>query len=83
MQLLDALQWRYATKKMNGETVPQEKIEQLLEAIRLSPSSSGLQPFRVLVITNPELKAKLQPACYGQSQVVDCSHLLVFAAWDH
>lgn len=83
MQLLDALQWRYATKKMNGETVPQEKIEQLLEAIRLSPSSSGLQPFRVLVITNPELKAKLQPAAYGQSQIVDCSHLLVFAAWDH
>lgn len=83
MQLLDALNWRYATKKMNGETVPQEKIEQLLEAIRLSPSSSGLQPFRVLVITNPDLKAKLQPAAFGQSQIVDCSHLLVFAAWDH
>ncbi|MBU3677120.1 MAG: NAD(P)H-dependent oxidoreductase [Chitinophagaceae bacterium] len=83
MQLLDALNWRYATKKMNGETVPQDKIDQLLEAIRLSPSSSGLQPFRVLVITNPELKAKLQPAAFGQSQIVDCSHLLVFAAWDH
>ncbi|MGI9192671.1 MAG: NAD(P)H-dependent oxidoreductase [Chitinophagaceae bacterium] len=83
MQLLEALQWRYATKKMNGETVPQDKMEHLLEAIRLSPSSSGLQPFRVLVITNPELKAKLQPAAFGQSQIVDCSYLLVFAAWDH
>ncbi len=83
MQLIEALQWRYATKKMNGETVPQDKMEHLLESIRLSPSSSGLQPFRVLVITNPELKAKLQPAAFGQSQIVDCSHLLVFAAWDH
>lgn len=83
MQLIEALQWRYATKKMNGETVPQDQLDQILEAIRMSPSSSGLQPYRVMVISNPELKAKLQPACFGQSQIVDCSHLLVFAAWDH
>lgn len=83
MQLSDALQWRYATKKMNGQTVPQDQLDQILEAIRMSPSSSGLQPYRVMVISDPELKAKLQPACFGQSQIVDCSHLLVFAAWDH
>ena len=83
MQLLDALQWRYATKKMNGTVVPQDKLDHILEAIRMSPSSSVIQPFRVLVISDPALKAKLQPACYGQSQIVDCSHLLVFAAWDH
>jgi len=82
MQLLETLKWRYATKKMNGKTVPQEKIDEIVEAARLAPTSSGLQPFKVLVITNPELKAKIQPVAMGQTQVVDSSHLLVFAAWD-
>ena len=82
MQLLETLKWRYATKKMNGQTVPQEKIDSILEAARLAPTSSGLQPFKILVITNPELKAKIQPVAFGQTQIVDSSHLLVFAAWD-
>ena len=82
MSLLENLNWRYATKKMNGNTVPQDKIEYILEATRLAPSSSGLQPYKVFVITDPEMKAKIQPIAFGQSQIVDCSHLLVFAAWD-
>lgn len=83
MQLLAALNWRYATKKMNGQPVPQEKVDKILEAVHLAPTSSGLQPFNVIVITNPDLKAKIQPIASGQTQVVDSSHLLVFAAWDN
>jgi nitroreductase len=82
MDLIENLQWRYATKKMNGETVPQDKIEYILEAIRLSPSSSGLQPYEILVITNKELKEKIKPIAFDQSQITEASHLLVFAAWD-
>jgi nitroreductase / dihydropteridine reductase len=81
MSLLNALEWRYATKKMNGAIVPQDKLAFILKATQLSASSFGLQPYTILVISNPELKAKLQPHAYNQSQIVDCSHLLVFAAW--
>jgi len=82
MSLLKDLNWRYATKKMNGKSVPQDKIDYILEATRLSPSSSGLQPYHVFVITDPAIKAKIQPIAWNQSQIVDSSHLLVFAAWD-
>jgi len=81
--LIDALKWRYATKKMNGEAVLQEKVDLIVEAARLAPTSSGLQPFKVIVITNPELKAKIQPIAFGQTQITDSSHVLVFAAWDN
>ncbi len=83
MSYLDKLNERYATKAMNGETVPQEKIDNILEAIRLAPTSSGLQPFEIFVITNAEIKAKIREIAWNQSQVTDCSHLLVFAAWDN
>lgn len=83
MSLIDALHWRYATKKMNGNAVPQEKVDQIIEAARLAPTSSGLQPFKVIVVTNPELKQTLLPHAFNQPQIVDCSHLLVFAAWDN
>lgn len=83
MELLDALKWRYATKKMNGQPVPQELVNKILEAAYLAPSSSGLQPFGLLVISDPELKRKVQPIASDQSQIVDSSHLLVFAAWDN
>lgn len=82
MNVVERMQWRYATKAMNGEKVSDEKIDRILEAIRLSPSSSGLQPYELLVITNPELKSELKAAAHNQSQVEDCSHLLIFAAWD-
>ncbi|WP_460191191.1 NAD(P)H-dependent oxidoreductase [Urechidicola sp. KH5] len=83
MSFLDKLKERYATKAMNGEIVPQEKIDNILEAIRLAPTSSGLQPFEVFVVTNKETKASIKEIAWNQPQVTDCSHLLVFAAWDH
>lgn len=82
MSLLQDLTWRYATKKMNGESVPQEKVDYIVEAARLAPTSSGLHPFKVIEITSSELKAKIQPIAFGQTQIVDASHLLVFAAYD-
>jgi len=72
--------WRYATKKFDTtKKVSKEDLETLKEAIRLSASSFGLQPYKVLIIENPELRAKLQPAAWGQSQIVDASQLIVFA----
>ena len=72
--------WRYATKKFDTtKKVSKEDLETLKEAIRLSASSFGLQPYRILIIENPELRAKLQPAAWGQSQIVDASQLIVFA----
>lgn len=82
MQLLDAMNWRYATKKMNGKRVPEEEVNQILEAAYLAPSSSGLQPFKIIVVSDPELKEKIRPIANGQSQISDSSHLLIFAAWD-
>jgi nitroreductase/dihydropteridine reductase len=82
-QLIDKLHWRYATKKFDpSKTVPAETLERILEAVRLAPTSSGLQPFQLLVVTNAELRARIKTAGYEQQQIVDCSHLLVFAAWD-
>lgn len=83
MDLIENLYWRYATKKMNGTTVPTEKLDTILEAIQLAPTSSGLQPFQVLVISDEDLLAKIRPIAMGQSQITDCSHLLVFAAWEN
>jgi len=82
MELLDKLNWRYATKAMNSQKIPQEKLDNILEAISLAPTSSGLQPFEVIVITNQEIKEKIKPVAWNQSVITDCSHLLVFAAWD-
>jgi nitroreductase/dihydropteridine reductase len=82
MELLDKLNWRYATKAMNGKKVSQDKIDRIIEAARLAPTSSGLQPFEIMVITNQEIKEKIKPVAWNQSVVADCSHLLVFAAWD-
>lgn len=82
MTFSEALKWRYATKRMNGNTVPQAKIDKILEAIQMAPTSSGLQPFEVFVISNPELKSQLRNEAAKQPQIVESSHVLVFAAWD-
>ncbi|WP_445956975.1 nitroreductase family protein, partial [Yeosuana sp.] len=82
MELLDKLNWRYATKAMNGKKVAQDKVDRIIEAARLAPTSSGLQPFEIMVITNQEVKEKIKPVAWNQSVITDCSHLLVFAAWD-
>ncbi len=72
--------WRYATKKFDAtKKIATEDLEILKEAIRLSSSSYGLQPYKVLIVENPELRAKIQPAAWGQSQIVEASHLIIFA----
>ena len=82
--LLNKLQWRYAAKKMNpAKKVQQDKVERILEAARLAPTSSGLQPFEIIVVTDPAVRAKIQPIAWNQAQITDGSHLLVFAAWDN
>lgn len=84
MDLLQAFNWRYAAKKMDPtKVVHQEKVERIVEAARLAPTSSGLQPFELIVITNPEIRAQIKSIAWDQAQVTDCSHLLVFAAWDN
>jgi len=83
MTLIESLNWRYATKRMNGKKVPKEKVDIILEAARLAPSASGLQPFKILLITDPELLKKVQPIANNQPQITEASHLLVFAAYDN
>lgn len=84
MTLLQKLKWRYATKKMNpAKAVPQDKLDRIVEAIRLSASSSGLQPYELFVVTNPEVREKIKAIAWNQAQVTEGSHLLVFAAWDN
>ncbi len=83
MELLNALQWRYAVKKMNGKPVAQADVDNIVEAARLAPTSAGIQPFEVIVISNQELKKQILPLANNQQQVVDGSHVLVFAAWDN
>ncbi|GHB50033.1 NAD(P)H-dependent oxidoreductase [Mongoliitalea lutea] len=78
---INSLNWRYAAKRMNGKQVPAEKLENILEAIRLTATSNGLQPFTVLVIEDKEMREKLHATAVKQPQVVEGSHLLVFAAW--
>ncbi len=81
--LPDLLKWRYATKKMDlNKSVPQEKVEAIVEAIRMAPTSSGTQPFELFVITNSAVRRQIRQAANGQAQITDGSHLLVFAAWD-
>ncbi len=82
MELIEKLNWRYAAKAMNGTQVAQEKIDNIIEAARLAPTSSGLQPFEIMVITNQKVKEEIRPIAWNQGMVTDCSHLLVFAAWD-
>jgi len=83
MALLDDLKWRYATKKYDPtKKLAQADVDKIIEAARLAPTSSGLQQFRLIVITNQELKDKIVPIAKNQQIVADCSHLLVFVAWD-
>lgn len=82
--LIDQLNWRYATKKMDpSKSVPQEKLDTIIEAIRMAPTSSGTQPFEVVVVTNKGVLEKIQKAAGDQGQITEGSHLLVFAAWDN
>lgn len=82
--LLEQLNWRYATKKMDpAKTVPQEKVDAIIEAIRMAPTSSGTQPFELIVVTNEDVRANICKAAGDQTPITDGSHVLVFAAWDN
>ncbi|MGA9638667.1 NAD(P)H-dependent oxidoreductase [Flavobacterium sp.] len=77
---IDNQNWRYATKKFDAsKKISTEDLNTLKEAIRLSSSSYGLQPYKIVIIENPELRAKIKTAAWGQSQIVDASHLIIFA----
>lgn len=79
-QLLDAQTWRYATKQFDAsKTIPAPVWQALEDSLILSPSSYGLQPWQFFVVTNPDLRAKLRPHSWNQSQITDASHLVVFA----
>jgi nitroreductase len=80
--LIEKLNWRYAAKRMNGEAVPEEKLSTILEAIQLSPSSAGLQPYNVLIISDKNVLKQIHAQSAPQPQILEASHLLVFAAWE-
>lgn len=80
MNIIDALNWRYAVRQFSHQRIDNEKINQLIEATRLSATSYGLQPYRMIVVDNIETRKKLMTYSMGQQKVVECSHLVVFAA---
>lgn len=78
--LLDSLNWRYATKKFDAtKKITAEDLNTLKEAVRLSASSYGLQPYKVVIVENPEIREQLKAAAYGQTQITDASQLFIFA----
>ncbi len=80
MDFATITQKRYATKKFDGKTIPEEKVKELFEMIRFAPSSFNIQPWKVVVITGKATKEKLLPVSLNQPQITSCSHLLVFCA---
>ncbi len=83
MSLLENLQWRHAVKAYDPtKKVAKEDLDRILEAARLAPTSSGLQPFRIISVENQELKEKMVAGALNPEVMRDCSHVLVFAAWD-
>lgn len=82
--LLDDLKWRYATKAyQEGKKIPQADLDKILEVVRLAPTSSGLQPFRLIVIDDQETKEKLVEGALNPKGILACSHIIVFVAWDN
>ena len=77
-QLISALEWRYATKLFDTKKLPTATWSALEKSLQLAPSSFGLQPWKFIVVENPEIRAKLRPVSWNQSQVTDASHLVVF-----
>ena len=77
---IESQNWRYATKKFDAtKKISSKDLDILKEAIRLTSSSYGLQPYQIIIVENPEIRKKLQPASWGQTQITDASHLIVFA----
>lgn len=81
MNLIDDLNWRYATKRYTNKKVEPPDFEIILESIRLSATSLGIQPFHCFVIENPKIREELKAAAYNQPQLTEASHIIIFAAW--
>ena len=81
MSFHDHLNWRYATKRMNGSKIETKKLHSILEAIRLAPSSMGLQPFTVVVVDDLKTRKAMAPVCFNQPQITESSVVLVFSIW--
>jgi nitroreductase len=79
----DALQWRYATKRFSAEKLPETTVLALLEEVRLSASSFGLEPWQFILVENPEVRQKIRAAAWDQPQVTDASHLIILASRTH
>ncbi len=80
MSLKTGLEWRYATKKFdNTKKIPADKLEHLLQTVKLAPSSFGLQHYEIVVVEDPAVRERLKEASYGQSQLTDASQVIVFA----
>src|SRR5580700_425287 len=81
MSLIEKLNWRYATKKFDhAKKLSAEQLDELLKAVQLSPSSAGLQSYKVLVVEDAAIREKLREAAHGQSQITEASQVIVFAA---
>src|SRR5690554_6821457 len=82
MTLISKLNQRYACKQMNGKRLPQEKVNNILESIRLAPTSMGLQPFKLFVVESQKIKDKIfEVAAPGQPQIPQSSQVIVFACY--
>ncbi len=82
MTIINALNWRYATKRMNGQKIPLAKLNNILDAISLAPSSFGLQPYSILVVEDKAILSKMKAIAMMQPQITESSAVLIFAAWD-
>ena len=80
MDFTDIVMQRYATKKFDGRKIPEDKIDKLLELVRFAPSALNVQPWKIKVVTDQQVKEQLKPAAFNQEQISTCSHLLVFCA---
>ena len=80
MNIHEALDWRYAVREFSPEKLDGQTVETLVDAARKSASSYGLQPYKILIVESKPVRKDLLPSSYGQQKVLDCSHLIVFAA---
>ena len=80
MNIHEALDWRYAVREFSPEKLDGQTVETLVDAARKSASSYGLQPYKILIVESKPVRKDLLPYSYGQQKVLDCSHLIVFAA---
>ena len=77
-QLVNALEWRYATKAFSTEKIPADVWQAIEKSLQLAPSSYGLQPWKFFIVSDPAVRETLKPVSWNQTQVTDASHLVVF-----